>query len=280
MRPIDFVGIGFPKSGTTWLSNMLELHPEVNLAKHKETSFFMGDSYAEVIRSFYPRFFKIESREEFEREFIHNKDLIKGEFSPHYVYDVESIKNIQKHSDKVKIIICIRNSADFVYSYYWYLRGSNLSYRIPSDFLQAFNSIKYLRDLGFIYKNLKPWLETYSEDKVYLVNFEDIVRNPGDLLINIYKFLGIFEKVNFQNRADLKYRTKRLRSERLAWLINPISERLARGGLSRFINSKYFYNLYTKINKQDFKYPEMRVEERKFLSEFYKQDIEQLKRII
>ncbi len=38
---IDVVGVGFPKCGTSWLSNMMATHPEISMAKAKETFYFI-----------------------------------------------------------------------------------------------------------------------------------------------------------------------------------------------------------------------------------------------
>ena len=38
--PIDFIGIGAPKCGTTWLSAQLEAHPQIGFAPDKEVYYF------------------------------------------------------------------------------------------------------------------------------------------------------------------------------------------------------------------------------------------------
>ena len=37
---IDFIGIGAPKCGTTWLSAQLEAHPQIGFAPDKEVYYF------------------------------------------------------------------------------------------------------------------------------------------------------------------------------------------------------------------------------------------------
>jgi hypothetical protein len=37
---IDFIGIGAPKCGTTWLSAQLEAHPQIGFAADKEVYYF------------------------------------------------------------------------------------------------------------------------------------------------------------------------------------------------------------------------------------------------
>ena len=43
MSQIDFIGIGAPKCGTTWLSAQLEAHPQIGFAPDKEVYYF-GDT--------------------------------------------------------------------------------------------------------------------------------------------------------------------------------------------------------------------------------------------
>ena len=40
ISPIDFIGIGAPKCGTTWLSAQLEAHPQIGFAPDKEVYYF------------------------------------------------------------------------------------------------------------------------------------------------------------------------------------------------------------------------------------------------
>jgi hypothetical protein len=40
MSRIDFIGIGAPKCGTTWLSAQLEAHPQIGFAPEKEVYYF------------------------------------------------------------------------------------------------------------------------------------------------------------------------------------------------------------------------------------------------
>src|SRR5438034_9146496 len=40
MTHIDFIGIGAPKCGTTWLSAQLDAHPQIGFAPDKEVYYF------------------------------------------------------------------------------------------------------------------------------------------------------------------------------------------------------------------------------------------------
>ena len=40
MSRIDFIGIGAPKCGTTWLSAQLAAHPQIGFAPDKEVYYF------------------------------------------------------------------------------------------------------------------------------------------------------------------------------------------------------------------------------------------------
>lgn len=54
-RPtVDFIGIGAPKAGTTWLARALEAHPEIGFSASKSTDFFSLDLRSE--RGNYMRF--------------------------------------------------------------------------------------------------------------------------------------------------------------------------------------------------------------------------------
>src|SRR5947208_7454350 len=105
----NFIGIGAPKAGTTWLAKCLAEHPQVFMAAVKKTNFF---DYA-----------AIEGRmTEYEIHFAgaEGKKAV-GEYSVRYLLSAHAPERIQQILPGVRLIVSFRNPIDQVYSHYWHL---------------------------------------------------------------------------------------------------------------------------------------------------------------
>ncbi len=106
---VDFIGIGAPRSGTSWVARSLEEHPEVCFSSTKETHFF-------------DRVYKTE------KDLVHYRTHFKnlspgkviGEFTPSYYLNDEIARRIKKHFPRAKIIVCLRNPAERAVSHLQY----------------------------------------------------------------------------------------------------------------------------------------------------------------
>lgn len=108
MTKVEFVVIGFPKCGTTSLVDNLNKHSKINCyydTGSKESVFFHSDY-----------FYNNETREKYEKYLVEGK--INGEKNPTYIWNYFSLMNIQKYNPDMKLIICLRNPVDYIYSWY------------------------------------------------------------------------------------------------------------------------------------------------------------------
>jgi Sulfotransferase family len=193
---IDFIGIGAPKCGSTWVFYALGQHPDICLSEPKETRYF--------------------SREDFRPEYTHanawrpliNSDhaddltwyarhyrhcppkALKGEFSPDYIYDEEACSRIHHHFPSVKLLVCLRNPADRAYSMYWartqYARKNRFE-----TFEQAIEREPRYLLKGQYHKYLKGYLEYFRRNQIKVMLFEDIVNFPEQTIRDLFAFLGL-----------------------------------------------------------------------------------------
>lgn len=128
-RQIDFIGIGAPRSASTWLSQCLYEHPQISFpTKHsqkklhpldKEQNFFsqslfrrnysQKNRYAKGINWYLDNFDWSNTRQ------------TRGEFSVSYLADSKAPIRIKKHFPNIKIIAILRNPVDMIYSAYHHL---------------------------------------------------------------------------------------------------------------------------------------------------------------
>jgi len=195
---IDFIGIGAPKCGTTWLSAQLEAHPQIGFAPDKEVYYF-----ADTI----PRRIAGQELHCFERgiawyhkQFPAVAGAIKcrGEFCPAYLYSEEAATRIAAYRPDIKLLVCLRPSVEMIYSWYWYGRNAVIA-SLPESFEKMMEN-PFLRDLGCFARHLKPYLDRFPAKNILVVQFDVIRRDPDRVRQGVYEFLGV--AADFRPQAE------------------------------------------------------------------------------
>ena len=131
---LDFIGIGAAKSGTSWVAKCLSEHPDVQFSFAKEVCFFnkKGGIYEDKTEWNYEK-----GLEWYQNQFPQRESgKIVGEFSVDYLHDEYAPVLIQKNFPEVKLIACLRNPKDMVYSHYWWYK-TNFQEEQASTFEEA-----------------------------------------------------------------------------------------------------------------------------------------------
>jgi hypothetical protein len=183
----NFIGIGAPKAGTTWLFRCLQEHPKVFVAAVKETNFF--DYYTEDIAG---------RMGEYEAHFAGSEGAMAiGEVSTRYLNSRWGApKRIRRLLPNVRLFVSLRNPIDQVYSHYWHLRRQNFHQgtclKSPSSFEEAFE-IYGERLLGdaFYYQHIQRWLHLFDQSQLLIIFYDDILTQPQKVLHTLYTYLGV-----------------------------------------------------------------------------------------
>lgn len=189
MSQIDFIGIGAPKCGTTWLSAQLAAHPQVGFAPDKEVYYFADTILRRLAGKELRYFAKGETwyHEQFPPQT--GAIAVRGEFCPAYLYSEEAAARIAAYRPDVKLLLCLRPPVEMVYSWYWYNRNAVIA-SLPDTFA-AMMEDAFLRDLGRFAKHLQPYLERFPVENILVVQFEAIRRAPEEVRRRVYEFLGV-----------------------------------------------------------------------------------------
>ncbi len=182
----NFIGIGAPKCGTTWLFKLLSQHPEIFIPSAKELQFFAD----------YNLNASIEEYESYFEEVNLNKYKAIGEISTNYLDSVYAPARAKEKIPGVKIFVCFRNPVDQVYSMYWHSLRQNFhvwqNKRIPSSFEEAIQT--YERSLlkpALYYTNIQHWLDYFDASQLKIIFFDDIIDNPRSVAAELFKFLDV-----------------------------------------------------------------------------------------
>ena len=233
MRFPNLIIAGAPKCGTTSLYNWLVAHPDVCGSLPKETYYFMDnnnpflrpngitriDNYHDHGLSRYGKFFKG----------CTNEIKIVLEATPHYMYQQTALNCFSTNQPQPNIIFVLRNPSNRIFSHFCYAKYnlarlksafsfnkfielllSDESDKIMSQingmypeltFFWLKNQLRYSR----YYEHLVQWVEKFKEDRINIILFEQMIKDPYSTVQHIMNRIKIntafydqfsFEKTN------------------------------------------------------------------------------------
>jgi len=185
----DFLGIGAPRSGTSWLYMNLRCHPELYLPDQKELHYFDRNFHKSL--GFYSGKFKP------------GRQKVKGEITPAYGHlPVEIIRFIRTIMPDVKLVYLMRNPIDRAWSsaLKGLVRKANRKFEDvdESEFYAHFRSEGNRKRCDHL-TNLNNWLNIFPSEQLYIGFFEDIVNRPQELLNEIFAHIGVSRDVDWNS---------------------------------------------------------------------------------
>jgi hypothetical protein len=199
-RP-NFLIVGAAKSGTTSLYRYLRQHPDVFMPEWKELSLFIGDSFGPLHRAKKPSYYQ----KAFSK--LKNQTAV-GEASTAYLFDEAAPKIIKEKLGTIKIIILLRDPVAMSYSLYNHqLRreGETIESfedalkkeevrRTDSEFKKkcyGWHANYYYYQRALYYNQVKRYLDTFGQDNVLTILFEELAGETLSVVQNTYRFLGV-----------------------------------------------------------------------------------------
>ena len=280
----DFIGIGAMKAASSWISRCLSEHPEICFASQKGVHFFNTPILYKKGLEYYESFFK-----------DCQKEKVKGEFSPKYMYEEETAVRIYKHYPNVKLIACLRNPVDRAVSHYRFglARQGRLSFY--KDFRESIDRDDELVPRGMYYEQLKRFFDIFPPENILVVLYDDLKKDPLEFIQKIYQFLGV--KNDFVP-GEISQRTNKTGAKILKPRIvfinnflyrtrNKINTRSGMGKIlyrtKMFSVGKRFIDWNKRSSRKNKKYSpdlEIKNEDKEYLKQIYRQDIENLEKLI
>lgn len=221
---------GQPKAGTTSLFHWLSQHPQISAGKIKELRFFLDPQYP--LPS--PLRFNGKNISDYLSLFVNPELPILLDASPDYIGCKTPLTLPELHNN-VKVIITLRDPEERLVSAYRFFKSRGM---IPSsmDFNQyikkqfdegvtektevQYRALDHCRENHYI----KIWRSAYGE-KLLVVNFESIKRNPEETLNEIFQFIGV-EKISISETSQ-RNKTKIYRSPQIYRAYNNVRRWIA-----------------------------------------------------
>jgi hypothetical protein len=199
----NFFIVGAPKAGTTSLYEYLNKVPSVYMSPVKEPFYFLPSS------SLIPAGIRIRDRKKYLDLFRDAAGYTAiGEASPAYLLDPESPQLIRSAVPNAKIIIMLRHPVERAFSHYLMNLhfGESLSFidalkweiaNPSSKFLVGGFGRRYIAQ-GLYSANVKRYFDTFGEENVKVLIFEEFMQDTKRALYEVLKFLN----VDFQSIPD------------------------------------------------------------------------------
>lgn len=207
--PPSFVGVGAPKSGTSWLASLIFQHPEIAYHRFydsrtpvsKELEYFVHFSFKE---------FTDHDKQQYLRAFYAPEGKITGEWSTLYLCSPLACRYLAETAPECKILIILRNPIDRTISHLNHLMTNRAKvFNVPeelSHFYFIFSATPETILHSMYGYGLRELLKYFERDKILIVQYEKLCKKPDSILKDIFSFLnvrsdfnvsGLMKKINY-----------------------------------------------------------------------------------
>ncbi len=221
-----FISGGVSKSGTTWLYQMLQQHPEVNMPIMKEVRYFnIQDEIGKI--NLWQKLFskhwlvqqernKIKGRlksssvvnklkwvkyfispwDDYWYENLFPKDKCSGDLTPSYaMLSEKAIQSIKKMNPDTKIIIGLRDSIDRTWSHIkmrlTQSEGKKSITEVDKSLIEQWIHHPYYFESNNYSAILNKWQKYFDNEQILVYYYDELKENPQQLFNKICSFLEI-----------------------------------------------------------------------------------------
>lgn len=202
----DFCVAGGMRCATDWIRQCLREHPDIYMAR-KEPHYY--DRNYEKGINWYQSFFENYLGEQ-----------VIGEKTATYFHYSNAPENIMKTNPGMKVIVCLRDPVERMFSHYSMFVKNNEAIR-EVGFIESAKP-----DTDFVqWSQYAPQVKLYQEvipsENLKFVIFEDKDRDPLSFIQNLCRFIGVNSSFKPESAA---LRTKQGQFEHNHWFWGPVSK--------------------------------------------------------
>lgn len=233
-----FLFIGPDKTGSSWIYEYLDAHPQCFVPEAKDLYFFDRE-YSRGLK-WYEKFFAPARPDH----------VAVGELSHDYILSDEVADRIRADLPGVKLISVIRNPVERTYSHYLYLQRSGMT---QGSFSEALTRFPDLIENSRYSVMLQRYRDRFPEEQLCFLMFDDLKRQPQVFADQLADFLGI-ERMNAEDIGIVRP-ASRARSYHLARLMKIGAAAARKLGLQNLVgrvkHGALGQSLYVPIDKSE-----------------------------
>jgi len=216
LRLPDFIGVGPPRTATTWLHEVLSGH--VGLPEGvKESDFFVWQ-YSKGLEWYAAHFRNC------------RPDRPIGEFSPNYFAGAHTRERIARDIPGCKIICTLRDPVERTYSHYRKMREGEY---FSGTFEECLEKRPGMLNWSKYASQIREWRRLFRAENVLVLIQDDLKSNPQDYLNQVCDFIQI-PRIQLANSASQDKMVNAIpslpRNPRIARLARIVRDRLQKHG--------------------------------------------------
>jgi len=193
-RKLDFLIAGAQKGGTCTLDAIFRKHPQIQMARRKETHFFDDEN----------RDWEAHDYDKLDAYFAASDDRLRGEATPVTLYWRPAIRRVHQYNPDIKLILLLRNPVERAFSHWRkvYSAGRDalpfsVAIREGRDRVQLQAEVEGLHrsfsyvERGLYGRQLAYLLEFFPRQQIHCEVSEDFFGNQAAVLQRLSTFLAI-----------------------------------------------------------------------------------------
>ena len=279
----NYIGIGAPKAGTTWLAQCLGEHPQVFMAAVKETEFWKLADAGQRLDEYQAHF-----------KGAAGKPAV-GEYSVRYLSLPGVPERLRNFLPDARLIVSLRNPIDQVYSNYWHLQRQNFNLPDPSQAPRSIEAAlrdhrEFLLTPARYATHLARWLAHFPREQLLVLRYDDIQKSPAAVLQRVFTHLGVdgdFTPPSLREKGSAVRQGTSPRSESAARWHGSVYQTLVRGAytpLKRLLGTRNAARVKEALRVRTLMerlfmrqgYPPMRAETRAVLAQEFASERDEL----
>src|SRR5882724_3424381 len=181
-----FLGIGSMRCGSTWLYEVLKLHPDIRMSDAKEMDFFFMPQMLQYDLGWYAAHFKPNNGSE--------PKPVRGEISPRYArLKAWQVNRIVELLPELRIILTLRHPIERVWSQTLYdfgrLQGRDILNVKSVEFLRQLERARNRLSSDYL-RTIKTWSEAFGREALHISLFDQLREDPENYVNRILKHIG------------------------------------------------------------------------------------------
>jgi len=282
----NFLIIGAPRCSTTSMHEWLGQHPDFFMSALKEPSYYAfeegspqnqiprPDQFIHRLIDYAPLFEHAGGRK------------IVGESSTLYLQIPEAPDRLAAALPEVKMVAILRDPADRCFSHY--LQHRNVGAEDVSVFREALDDLPRRRaagwtvnydyiEPGYYAKHLANFYRVFGKERIKIIQFEEVRKDPTAVLGSICRFVGVSEDFAFDTAA-IRNESGVPRSGGWNGAVHSAMRKLS--GVAQILPSSLRSPIANRMRKAILEKPVLSQEDRAHLVEIYHDDVVRLEAML
>ncbi len=219
------------------------------------------------------------------QRFAHSRPgQICGEITAVYIHAPESAALISQDMPHAKLIVMLRDPVERLYSFYYLLRRI---YPLPDCFDDFIKKHPEYVETSLYYKQLSRYYKYFANDSFHYIFYDDLRKKPEEVMSGVYTFLGVDTTVSPANIREKVNPRMTTRSTAMVRFMGGAAQLIKRNragvaclqllgilGIDDLSRNIFMSNW----NPSTQYIPNINKDTRKYLVNYYREDIRQLER--